>query len=93
MGKIKILAVCGFGVGTSLMLRMNIERVTKELGVDADVENVDVTSLTGSRADMIMTSAELAGDIEGKIDAPVIVVNNFMSLSEIKEKIQKQLGI
>lgn len=93
MGKMKILAVCGFGVGTSLILRMNIEKVMKNLGVDADVENVDVTSVTGSHADLVCTSAELAGDVDGKVDAPVVVIHNFMSLDEITEKCKNQLGL
>ena len=35
----KILAVCGFGVGSSLVLRMTVEKVIKKLEIDAEVEN------------------------------------------------------
>ncbi|EHL2549468.1 PTS ascorbate transporter subunit IIB, partial [Listeria monocytogenes] len=31
----KILAVCGLGQGTSLILRMNVETVLRDMGVDA----------------------------------------------------------
>ena len=31
--KFKILAVCGFGVGTSLILKMNIEKAMGQLGI------------------------------------------------------------
>lgn len=88
----KILAVCGFGVGTSLLLRMSIESACSQLGIQAEVENVDVTSVTGSNADFIMSSAEIASELGG-VGIPVVVVNNFMNLDEIKEKLQKQLGI
>ena len=33
----KILAVCGLGQGTSLILRMNVEAVLAQMGIDADV--------------------------------------------------------
>lgn len=39
----KILAVCGLGQGTSLILRMNVETVLRDMGVDADVEHIDVS--------------------------------------------------
>lgn len=87
----KILAVCGFGVGTSLLLRMSIESACSQLGISAEVENVDVTSVSGLSADLIMSSAEIAGELSG-ISIPVVVVNNFMDLGEIKDKLQKQLS-
>lgn len=40
----KILAVCGLGQGTSLILRMNVETVLRDMGVDADVEHIDVSA-------------------------------------------------
>lgn len=84
--RLKILAVCGFGVGTSLMLKMNIERVLSQLNVDADVENIDIATASGIQADFILTSGELAPMLEEKFSVPIAVVTNFMSLSEIKEK-------
>jgi len=33
----KILAVCGMGLGTSLILRMNAEKALKQLGIDKSV--------------------------------------------------------
>ncbi|HAQ0763352.1 TPA: PTS ascorbate transporter subunit IIB, partial [Enterococcus faecium] len=31
----KILAVCGFGVGSSMVLKMSLDKVIKELGLKA----------------------------------------------------------
>ena len=41
---VKILAVCGMGLGTSLILRMNAEKALKQLGIEADVEVSDMGS-------------------------------------------------
>ncbi len=84
--KIKVLAICGFGVGTSLILRMNIEKVLKQNGIDADVENVDVTTSTSLPCDVIFTSAELYPLLVDKFKVPIIIIQNFMSNDEIAKK-------
>ena len=37
----KIVAICGVGVGTSGILKVNAERVLDRLGIDADVTASD----------------------------------------------------
>ena len=41
---LKILTVCGLGQGTSLILKMNVEQVLGDMGIQADVEHTDVIS-------------------------------------------------
>ena len=84
--RITVLAICGFGVGTSLILRMNIEKVLKDNGIDAEVINADVMTGTSIACDVIFTSQELYTVIEDKVTAPMIQIDNFMSNSEIAEK-------
>ncbi|KJY53929.1 PTS Asc IIB [Lactobacillus kullabergensis] len=59
----KILAVCGFGVGSSMVLKMTLEKAVKELGIDAEVKNTDIASAKAEQADVYFTSAELKPDI------------------------------
>ena len=84
--RLKVLAICGFGVGTSLILRMNIETVLKKNGIDAEVINADVTTGTSIDCDIIFTSKELYTVIEEKVTAPMVQINNFMKNDEIEEK-------
>lgn len=86
MKRIKILAICGFGVGTSLILRMNLEKVLKENQLEADVEHIDMTSAVGMQTDLVVTSKEIAGEIKSGFSVPIIIIENFMNLEEIKEK-------
>ena len=72
----KILCVCGLGQGTSLILRMNVENVLKEMGIEAEVENTDVSSASAERPDYIITSNELAQSL-GDHSSKIIIVNNF----------------
>lgn len=84
----KIVAVCGMGIGTSVLLKMNAEKVLRQLGVDADVEAADIGVAKGAArtADVVLTSAELVDEI-GEVPAKVVVIDNFMSLPEITEKL------
>ncbi|MET3696254.1 PTS system IIB component (L-Asc family) [Bacillus oleivorans] len=86
----KILCVCGLGQGTSLILRMNVETVLRELGVQADVENTDVSSASSEHPDLIITSNELAHSLEGH-SSKIIIVNNYFDMNEIKTALEGQI--
>jgi ascorbate PTS system EIIB component len=89
----KILAVCGMGLGTSLILRMNAEKALKELGIQADVDVSDIGSARAlaRTADLILTSAELADQL-GPVKPPVITITNFIDLREMVTKLKAALG-
>lgn len=84
----KILAVCGLGQGTSLILRMSIETVLSEKGVVADVDHMDVSLAAGTDADYIFTSNELAQNLRNH-RAKVIVVNNYFDKKEVETALQE----
>ncbi|SHK29317.1 PTS system IIB component, L-Asc family [Anaerobranca californiensis DSM 14826] len=87
MGKeLKILAVCGFGVGSSMILKMKIDEVLKENNIKADVFTTDVGTATSTPCDVIFTSSELGETFKGKVSVPVVVINNFINKKEIEEK-------
>ncbi|KRE81431.1 PTS sugar transporter subunit IIB [Arthrobacter sp. Soil764] len=84
----KIVAVCGMGIGTSVLLKMNAEKVLQDLGVDADIEAADIGVARGAAqtAEIVLTSQELAPEI-GDVPAEVIVIENFFDLDEIHKKL------
>ena len=88
----KIIAVCGMGIGTSVLLKMNTEKVLRKLGIDADVEAADIGVAKGMArdAEIVLTSEELAEEI-GDVDAQVIVIDNFFDLDEITDKLTSAL--
>ena len=90
----KIIAVCGMGIGTSILLMMNIDQVLAELDVDADVEAADISSARGAAgtADLVMTSSELADQL-GDVGVPVVVVDNFVDQGEIRAKLVDALDL
>ena len=86
----KILAVCGLGQGTSLILRMNVEQALNDKNIRADVEHTDVSSASSMQADYIVTSNELAESL-GNHSAKVIVVNNYFDMDEINQAIDQHI--
>lgn len=87
----KILAVCGFGVGSSMVLKMTLTKAAKNLGIDADIENTDISSARGENADLVFTSEELAGELRASLNCPVIPVVKYMDLEEVTEKLKENI--
>ncbi|WP_431279704.1 PTS sugar transporter subunit IIB [Leifsonia poae] len=89
----KIVAICGAGVGTSGILKVNAERVLNRLDIDADVtaSDLDNVASAAANAQVILTSPELVDRI-GPTNADVVVVDNYFDLDEIERKLEEALG-
>jgi len=88
----KLLAVCGMGIGTSVLLKMNAERVLEQLEIEADIDATDVATALSpdSTAQIVLCTPELKDQLKG-IRAEVIAVDNVFDLSELTEKLEKSL--
>ncbi|NIA24830.1 MAG: PTS ascorbate transporter subunit IIB [Gammaproteobacteria bacterium] len=88
----KVLAVCGMGLGTGLILKMQAEKVFDKLGVDAYVEVADIGSARAMAltAEMVITSSELAEQL-GDVKAKVVTIRNFIDLDEMTSKVKAAL--
>ena len=84
---LKILAVCGAGLGSGLVLRMQLEKVLKSLGVEAEVEVTDVSTARGMNPDIIVTSSELAEAV-GEVPAKIVTIKNYIDQDEMREKLE-----
>lgn len=87
----KIIAVCGMGIGTSVLLKMNAEKVLAQLGIEATVEATDMKTARESRdAQVILTTPDLAQLLTG-LPAEVITIDHFFDLEELTKKISASL--
>lgn len=88
----KIVAICGAGIGSSGILKVNAERVLGRLGIQADVTAVHLATLEtdAAGAQIILTSPEFVAQI-GKTNADVIVVHNYFDTDELTRKLQEAL--
>ena len=89
----KIVTICGAGIGSSGILKVNAERVLRRLDLEAEVVAADIGSIAEVAADaqVILTSAEFVEAI-GQTFADVIVIENFFDTEEITRKLEAALG-
>lgn len=88
----KILTVCGMGVGSSIILKMNVEKALRSLGVTADVEVADIGTARGAaaNADFVVTSGELAPQL-GEVKARIVVIDNLVNVGLIAKSLDTAL--
>ncbi len=89
----KIVAICGAGIGTSGILKVSAERALQKLGIDAEVSATDVGSIRtdADDAQVILTSAEHVDSI-GRTFADVIVIDNILDQDELTRKLEAALA-
>jgi PTS system ascorbate-specific IIB component len=90
---VKIVTICGAGIGASGILKVNTERVLARLDIEAEVVAADVASVrsVAEDAQVILTSEEFVEAI-GKTFADVIVIVNHFDQQELAEKLERALG-
>jgi PTS system ascorbate-specific IIB component len=88
----KVLAVCGFGVGSSMILKMSLEKAFNSLGVsDVEVDNTDINDARSVACDVIFTSAELCDEIKSSVTVPVYPVKKYVDMVEIEGVVRQFL--
>lgn len=86
----KIMAVCGSGLGSSFMLEMNIKKVLKKIGVEAEVEHSDLGSVTNDSADLFVMGKDIAASSSVPADK-LLVLDSIISMPELEEKLTQKL--
>ncbi len=89
----KIYAVCGAGIGTSVLLKSNADRVLANLGIEADVQAVSISDAMASEslAQVVLITPELREQIRG-IRSEVIPIDNIFNLEELTQKLSAALS-
>lgn len=84
-----IVCVCGLGMGSSLIMKMSVDKAARELGIDAEIEHWDAGTVGSKHADLIVAAPDFAERFAGQDN--VIFINNIVSAAEAKEKLQAYL--
>jgi len=83
----KIMAVCGAGLGSSFMMEMNIKKVLKKLDITAEVEHSDLGSVTPELANVFVMGKDIAFSANLP-EEKIIVINSLIDIKELEEKIK-----
>ncbi|AAZ44459.1 PTS sugar transporter subunit IIB [Mesomycoplasma hyopneumoniae] len=83
---LKIVAACGNGMGTSMIIKLKVQKIVKELGIDATVEALSMGQSKGltNSVDIIIASKHLVSEFSQKQKAKIVGVTNLMDENEIK---------
>ncbi len=88
----RIYCVCGAGVGTSVILARNTEKVLAEMGIEADVQAVALAQLgSQSPCQLILATADVASELVGT-GSEVVALKSALNLSELKSALTAALS-
>lgn len=84
---LKIICVCGLGMGSSLILKMSVDKAMTELGMEADIEHWSAGTVDGMNPDIIVASEDFRDEFAGRDN--VVFVKNVVKSDEAKQKLQE----
>ncbi|ASA57242.1 PTS sugar transporter subunit IIB [Vibrio gazogenes] len=88
----KIIVVCGNGLGTSLMMEMSIKAIVKELNVDAAVDHVDLGSAKGTDCDIFVGTNDIAEQLNTlAVEPRIVALDNMVDKAAMKARLSQAL--
>lgn len=90
---LKVLAACGNGMGSSLIIKMKIEQVLKDMGLQCEVHHASVGQAKSDARnfDLVIVSEVFAGEFADAGNAKVVGLINLLSDEEIRTKVSAVL--
>jgi PTS system ascorbate-specific IIB component len=70
-------------MGSSLILKMSVEKAMKELGIPCDIDHWAAGTMEGISCDLIVAAEDFRDELEGRDN--VVFVLNVIKVPEIKE--------
>lgn len=87
----KIVTVCGQGLGSSLIVELNVKQALDELGVSNqfEVSHENLNTYSPESYDIVICGEDIAPSVNVLENTKKIVLTNIMDVNELKEKISK----
>ncbi len=83
----KIMAVCGSGLGSSFMVEMNIKKILKKMAIEAEVEHADLASATADAADLFVMAKDIAASASVPEDK-LVIIDNIIDINELEARLR-----
>ncbi|WOF22553.1 hypothetical protein N8K70_14315 [Microbacterium betulae] len=87
---LSVLAVCGAGMGSSLILRTTAERALEQLGVPASLDHADVGSARGQRVDVVIGQPTYLSEV-GEVAPVRVAITSFVDVVHVRERLERAL--
>ncbi|BDR59691.1 PTS sugar transporter subunit IIB [Xylocopilactobacillus apicola] len=83
---IKIVTVCGAGVGSSMMERLFTQQILDGENIEGVVDASDIGSVDPNSYDIVVTTSDFADQLS-ETKAEVIRINNLMDKDYLKKEL------
>ncbi|WP_341490802.1 PTS sugar transporter subunit IIB [Mesomycoplasma ovipneumoniae] len=88
-----IKCVCGSGLGSSLLLEMNVKFVLDKLNVNYDsVEHTNISSFNSRGVDLVVIGADVAPSLDFDKEK-MVILTNILSKEELESKLKIALKL
>lgn len=85
-----IMCCCGSGLGSSMLVRMNVEKVIKKLGKDGiSISHSSLSDATEGAADLFVVGKDLESFVNSLSNK--IILDNIMDMNELETKLAEKL--
>ena len=89
----RIMCCCGSGLGSSMIVSMNVQRTLKKLGITGvSCEHTAISEINENSADLFVVGKDLA-PVVSHYNKPIIVLDQLMDMNEIETKIKGAFGL
>ncbi len=82
----RIATLCGMGFGSSMMLKMFIDEILKELRIKAEVIPWDLGTFKGQQADIVVAPIDMQMHLKSTT-ARVVLIRNLVDKKELRDKL------
>ena len=84
---IKIVTVCGAGVGSSMMLRLFAQQIVKKHQINAEVDASDIGSINPNDYDVVVTTSDFASRLS--TNTAIIRMDNMLDKTYLEKELLK----
>ena len=83
----KIITVCGLGVGSSLIMKMTVDTAMQQLGIKCAIEHWDMGTVKGREFDLIVTTESFRKNF-ADMDT-VVYIKNIVDVNETRTRLEE----
>lgn len=83
---IKIVTVCGAGVGSSMMERVFAQQILNAENIEAEVDASDISSVDPNGYDIVITTSDFAEQLS-HTTSEIIRIDNLMDKEYLREQL------
>ncbi|MBO0452982.1 MULTISPECIES: PTS sugar transporter subunit IIB [Enterococcus] len=88
---LKIVTVCGAGVGSSMMMRLFTQQILDDEKIEAVVDAADIGSVDPNGYDILITTSDFADTLRDST-AQIVRIDNMMDKDYLKEQLLKTIN-